>query len=92
MDSHLDGIRDVWVERSDRARLGRLEYRRQFGEERVHFQHIRIRVNALERGSQRQLHCKGFLRGFGELVLDKLPARVRVLRERIDAILTATQA
>src|SRR5438874_3515237 len=92
MDSHLDSIRDVWIERSDRARLGCLKYRLQFGEERVRFQHLSIRIDALERGSQRQLQCYGFLRGFGELVLDKLPGRVRVLRESINAILPSAQA
>ncbi len=79
MNAHLDGIRDVRVEWSHRAWLGRLEYRLQFGEERVRFQYISIIVDAQERGSQRQLNCKGFLRGLGKLVLDELPGRVGVL-------------
>jgi len=35
MDSHLNGVRDVWVERRDRARLRGLEHGKQSAEERI---------------------------------------------------------
>ncbi len=92
MDSQLNGVADVRVEGRDRTRLRSLEDGRQFGEERVLGQHLGVRVDALERDGQRQLHGEGFLRGGAEHELDKLPGCIGVLGEGIDAILPAAQA